>query len=79
MVETDQQNPKIVTYSKKKIAAIAISVLIIALAAALTCGLLITGKNPSSSQTGNQNTSQSWIAVGAYALETELFCFAINR
>ena len=66
-METNQQNTKIVTHSKKKIAAIAVAVLIFALAAALTCGLLITGQNPISSQTSNQNTSQSWISIGAYA------------
>jgi hypothetical protein len=66
-LENNQQNAKIATHSKKKIAAIAVAVLIIALAAGLTSGLLITSQNPSSSQTGNKNTSQSWIAIGAYA------------
>jgi len=66
-LETDQQNTKIAAHSKKKIAAIAVAVLIIALAAALAGGLLITDKNPSNSKTSNQNTSQSWIKIGAYA------------
>ncbi|MGA3289300.1 MAG: hypothetical protein ABSD42_03555 [Candidatus Bathyarchaeia archaeon] len=66
-METNQQNAKIVTYSKKKIAAIAVVVLIIALAVALASGLLITSQNPSSIQTSNQNFPQFWIAVGAYA------------
>jgi len=72
-LETDQQNKKIVTHSKKKIAAIAVAVLIIALLGALASGLLITGKTPSSGQTNNQNSqstqsvSQPWIKVGAYA------------
>ena len=67
-LETNQQNTKIVTHSKKKIALIAVAILIIiALAATLTSGLLLTGQNPSSIQTSNQNTSQSWIKIGAYA------------
>jgi hypothetical protein len=66
-LETNPRNTKIVTHSKKKIALISAAVLIIALAAALTSGLLLTGQNPSSSQTSNQSTSQSWIKIGAYA------------
>jgi hypothetical protein len=66
-LETDQQNPKIVTHNKKKLAIIAVAVLIIALSAALTSGLLMTSQNPSSNQTSNQNSSQSWMAVGDYA------------
>jgi len=66
-LETNQQNTKIVTHSKKKIALISAAVLINTLAAALTSGLLLTGQNPSSSQTSNQSTSQSWIKIGAYA------------
>ncbi len=76
-METNQQNPKKVGHSKKKIAAITVAILIAALAAALASGLLINSQtpsssqtnsqNPSSSQTGNQDTSQSWIAIGAYA------------
>ena len=69
-LETNQQNTKIVTHSKKKIALIAVAILVIALAATLTSGLLLTGQNPSSSQTSNQNTSQSWIKIGAYATYT---------
>jgi len=48
-------------------AAIAISILIVALAAILTSSLLTTNQNSSSSQISNQNTPQSWIAIGAYA------------
>jgi hypothetical protein len=66
VLETNQQNAKIIAHSKKKIAAIAAAALIIAIAA-LTGGLLISSQNPSSSQNNNQNTSQSWIAKGAYA------------
>ena len=68
ILETNQQNTKIVTHSKKKIAVIAVAILIIALAAALTSGLLLTSQNPSRAiKTSNQSTSQSWIAIGAYA------------
>ena len=73
-MEANQQNSKIAKHSKKKIATIAAAIIIIALATALASGLLITSKNPSNSQIGNQNslnsnekTSQSWIAIGAYA------------
>jgi hypothetical protein len=72
-LENDQQNPKIVTHSKKKLVVVAVAVAIIALAA-LTSGLLLTGQNPSSSQNGqagsqvsSQSTSQSWIKIGDYA------------
>lgn len=69
-METNRQNSKIVTHSKKKIVLIAVAVLAIALAA-VTSGLLLTGQNPSSSQnssqTSSQNTSQSWIKIGDYA------------
>ena len=73
-METNQPTSKIATHSKKKIATIAAAIIIIALVTVLASGLLITGKNPSNSQIGNQNslnsnekTSQSWIAIGAYA------------
>lgn len=66
-MQTNQQDAKNVPHSKKKIAAIAGAVLIIAIATALASGLLITSQNPSSSQTNNQNSPQSWIAIGAYA------------
>ena len=62
-METNQQNTKIATHSKKKIGLVAVVALIIALAAVFTSGLLVTSQNPSS----NQNPSQSWITKGAYA------------
>lgn len=65
-METNQQSAKSFTHNKKKIATIAVAVLIIALAA-LTSGLLMTNQNPYANQTGNQKASQSWIAKGAYA------------
>ena len=62
--------PKIVTHSKKKIAIIAVAILIIA-SSSPNQRTIINGQNPSSSQTssqtGSQNTSQSWIKIGAYA------------
>jgi len=71
-LETNQQNPKIATHSRKKIAAIVVAILIVALVAALASGVLTTSQNPSSSensnQASNQAPSQSWIAIGAYAI-----------
>ena len=46
---------------------VAASVLVVALAIGLTASILMNGQNPSSSQTGNQNDSQSWMKTGAYA------------
>jgi hypothetical protein len=67
ILETKQPNTKLVTFSKKKLVAIAVVALVIVIATALTSGLLLTRQNSSSSQTNNQNNSQSWIVIGAYA------------
>ena len=68
-LENNQPTTKIVAHSKKKIAILAVAILIIAIAASAS-GLLLTSQNTSSNQTGNigdQNNSQSWIKIGAYA------------
>ena len=73
-LETNQQNTKTIAHSKKKLAAIAGAIIIIVFSAVLASGLLTTSQNPSTtntdnqnSQTSNQNSAQSWIAIGAYA------------
>lgn len=66
-LETGQQNNQTVTHNKKKIAVIAVAILVVALTAVLASALLVNNQNPSSNQTNNQNTPQSWIKVGAYA------------
>jgi hypothetical protein len=67
ILETNQQNAKIVTYSRKKIAAIVVAVLVIASVAALASGILTTSQNPSSGENSDQSSSQSWMAIGDYA------------
>jgi hypothetical protein len=66
-LENNQQNPKTKTNSKKKLLLVVASVLVVALAIGLTASILMSVKNPSNSQTGNQNDAQSWVKVGAYA------------
>jgi hypothetical protein len=63
----NQQNTKNVTQSKRKIAAIAAAVLVIALIVGLTTSILMSNQNPSNNQTSAQNNPQSWMKVGAYA------------
>jgi hypothetical protein len=71
-LETNQQTPKIITHSTKKIAIIIIlAILIIASVAVLASGLLTTSQKLPNSGNTNQasdlSPSQSWIRVGAYA------------
>lgn len=63
-LEANQQSTKVFQNSKKKVTAIIIAIVAIALVAGLTCGLLITTQSALSPQnTGNS----SWIAKGDYA------------
>lgn len=66
ILETNQQNTKNITHSKKLIAVILVAVLITATGAVLASGIL-TNTNSSNSQSSNQDNPQSWITVGAYA------------
>ncbi len=73
-METNQQDSKIITHSKKKIAVIAVAVIILVVGAVLASALLMAGQNTTgtqnndvNSQTNNQNNPQSWIQIGAYA------------
>jgi hypothetical protein len=66
-LEPNQQIKKGVKQSKKKLAVIAAAVLILCLAVGLTTSILMSGQNPSSSQTGTQTNPQLWMRVGAYA------------
>ncbi len=66
MLESNVQNKKNVTHSKKKIVVMAASVLVIALIAGLTSSLLMNSPIPSS-QTNTQTNPQNWIKIGAYA------------
>ena len=54
MLEDNQQNPKKNGQGKKKIAAIAAAVLVIALTIGLAGALLMNAQNPSNTQTDNQ-------------------------
>jgi len=75
ILEPSQQNTKIVPHSRKKIATIIVTFLVIASVAALASGILTTSQNPSSSvnstpsssANSNQPSSQSWMAIGDYA------------
>lgn len=64
--ESNQQNTKTATHSKKKIIVIAAAVLVIALATGLVSAVLMSSQSPYG-QTNNQSDPQSWIKVGAYA------------
>ena len=72
-MEPNQQNAKKVTSSKKKIAAVVVAVLMIALTVTVASALVLTGHtsstqtNGQSSQINGQSASQSWITKGAYA------------
>ena len=69
MLESNQQNPKIPANNKKKLLFVGAAVLVVALAIGLTASILMSGQNPSNSQTGTstETDSQSWMKVGAYA------------
>jgi hypothetical protein len=66
ILEANQQKIKKLSFGKKKITAIAMAVIVIVIVAT-TSALLTNNQNPSSNQTNNQNTPQSWITKGAYA------------
>jgi hypothetical protein len=72
-LEPSPQKKKNVTSSKKKIVAVAVTVLMIALTATVASALMLGGHtsstqtNDQSSQITDQSASQSWITKGAYA------------
>lgn len=72
MLENNQQAPKIITQSRKKMAVIIVAILIAAsvLAVIFASGLLTNNQLPNISGNSNQvsnHASQAWIAIGTYA------------